>query len=357
MLMDLWQGYTGFWHSLLPEWIAYLIVLMTKIMLIIGPVMVCVMYLTYAERKIIGYMQIRLGPNRVGPVGLFQPIADALKLMFKEIIVPSKSNKFLFLFAPVLALAPVLAVWAVIPFDAHLVIADIDASLLYVLALTAVGVYGVLLAGWSSNSKYPLLSTLRASSAVISYEIAMGFALITVVMAAGSLNLSEIVWAQQGGFWQWYWIPLLPMLVVFFIAGMIETNRTPFCVIEGESEIVGGVHVEYSGMAYALLMLAEYAHLIFLSLLTSILFFGGWLSPFEGVVYLESFFSFVPPLFWLIGKTLVMIFILLWTRATFPRYRYDQIMRLGWKIFIPLTMVWVFLLAFAVKFNLPPWFN
>jgi len=305
---------------------------LAKIVAIILPIMGCVAYLTLAERKVIGFMQVRIGPNRVGYYGLLQPIADGIKLLMKEIILPTAANKFLFLLAPVLVLAPALAAWAVVPFDLNLVLADIDAGLLYILAMTSVGVYGVIIAGWASNSKYAFLGSLRSAAQIVSYEIAMGFALVGVLMAANSLNLGKIVLAQSGGFWQWYWLPLFPLFIVYFISAVAETNRAPFDVAEGESEIVAGFHVEYSGMAFAVFFLAEYANMILVATLAAVMFLGGWLSPLP----------FLPDGFpWLALKVAALLFLFLWFRATFPRYRYDQIMRLGWKVFIPITLVWI----------------
>ena len=327
-----------------------------KIIAIIVPLMLGVAYLTYFERKVIGYIQVRIGPNRVGPLGLLQPIADGLKLMLKEVILPSKSNLYLFLIAPVLAIGPALAAWAVMPFDATMTLANIDAGLLYILAITSMGVYGIVIAGWASNSRYAFLGALRSAAQVVSYEIAMGFALVGVLIAAGSLNLGEIVLAQQGGILHWFWLPLLPLFVVYFISGVAETNRAPFDVSEGESEIVAGFHVEYSGMAFAVFFLAEYADMILISMLAAVMFMGGWLSPFQGT-FAESWFVWVPGLVWLLGKTAFFLFIYLWIRATFPRYRYDQIMRLGWKIFIPVTLVWLVVVATAQVFDIGPWFS
>ncbi len=309
---------------------------LVKIVAIVGPLMIAVAYLTYAERKVIGYMQIRLGPNRVGFKGLLQPIADGLKLMMKEIIIPSGSNKFLFVLAPVLTIAPALAAWAVIPFSPELVLANVNAGLLYILAITSMGVYGVIIAGWASNSKYAFLGSLRSAAQIVSYEIAMGFALVGVLMASQSLNLVEIVKGQAGGVFNWYWLPLLPMFVVYLIAGLAETNRAPFDVAEGESEIVAGFHVEYSGMAFAVFFLAEYANMILIAMLTSLMFLGGWNPLFDFAP-----FTWVPGFIWLMLKVGFVLFLFLWFRATFPRYRYDQIMRLGWKVFIPVTLVWL----------------
>jgi len=327
------------------------------IVVIVTPLMLCVAYLTFAERKIIGYMQVRLGPNRVGPRGWGQPIADAVKLVFKEIIVPSGANRYLFVLAPVLAIGPALAAWAVVPFDAELVLADINAGLLYVLALTSMGVYGVIIAGWASNSKYAFLGAMRSAAQIVAYEIAMGFALVGVLIAGGSLNLNDIVKAQQGSVLHWFWLPLLPLFGVYFISGVAETNRLPFDVAEGESEIVAGFHVEYSGMAFAVFFLAEYANMILISALAAVLFLGGWLSPFEGMPVLGALTAWVPGTVWLLGKIAVFLFCFLWLRATFPRYRYDQIMRLGWKVFIPITIVWLVVVAGLVLAGLPPWFD
>jgi NADH-quinone oxidoreductase subunit H len=303
-----------------------------KIIAIVAPLMGAVAYLTLAERKVIGYMQVRIGPNRVGYFGLLQPIADGIKLLMKEIVLPTASNKTLFLIGPVLAIAPAFAAWAVVPFDATLVLADINAGLLYILAMTSVAVYGVIIAGWASNSKYAFLGSLRSAAQIVSYEIAMGFALVGVIMCANSLNLGKIVVGQTGGFWHWYFIPLFPLFVVYFISAVAETNRAPFDVAEGESEIVAGFHVEYSGMAFAVFFLAEYANMWLVATLAALMFLGGWLSP---VPFLPDSFL------WLLAKVGFLLFLFLWFRATFPRYRYDQIMRLGWKVFIPITIVWI----------------
>jgi NADH-quinone oxidoreductase subunit H len=322
------------------------------------PLLLAVAYLTFAERKIIGYMQVRVGPNRVGPRGLLQPIADAVKLLVKEVIVPANANRALFLSAPVLSIAPALAAWAVIPFAEGLVLADINAGLLYILALTSLSVYGVIVAGWASNSKYALLGAMRSAAQIVAYEIAMGFALVGVLMISGSLNLGEIVRAQSGSPLHWFWLPLLPLFGVYFISGVAETNRAPFDVVEGESEIVAGFHVEYSGMAFAIFFMAEYANIILISALVTLLFWGGWLSPFQGWLPAASFDWPVIGLLlgqgihWFLLKTAFFIFCFLWLRATFPRYRYDQIMRLGWKVLIPVTLVWLFVEGAAVAFDL-----
>jgi NADH-quinone oxidoreductase subunit H len=324
----------GIMESVGMDWGAIQTVVWTliKIMALVVPLMLGVAYLTYAERKIIGWMQVRIGPNRVGFQGLLQPIADAVKLLMKEIIIPSGASRGLFILGPILAIAPALAAWAVIPFTDSLVLADINAGLLYVMAITSMGVYGVIIAGWASNSKYAFLGAMRSAAQIVSYEIAMGFALVGVLMAAQSLNLTDIVQGQSGGAHQWYIWPLFPLFIVYLIAGVAETNRAPFDVAEGESEIVAGFHVEYSGMAFAVFFLAEYANMILVAALCTLMFLGGWLSPV----------GFLPDgIVWWLLKTGFVLFLFLWFRATFPRYRYDQIMRLGWKVFIPITIVWI----------------
>lgn len=331
-------------------------VIVAKIIVIVVALLLSVAYLTFLERKVIGYMQLRIGPNRVGPFGLGQPFADVLKLLLKEIIVPSASNRYLFIIAPVISIATALAGWAVIPFGKATVLANINAGILYSLAMSSLGVYGILIAGWASNSKYAMFGALRAAAQSISYEIAMGFALVGVMMAASSLNFQTIIQAQSGGFWHWYWLPLFPLFMVYWISGVAETNRAPFDVTEGETEIVAGFHVEYSGTAFALFFLAEYANMILISALISILFFGGWLSPFEGIPLLGASLAWVPGLVWLLAKMAFFIFCYLWVRATFPRYRYDQIMRLGWKVLIPVTIVWIVVISLAVHFQVRPWF-
>lgn len=339
------------WNSL-----PVVIQILLKITAILLPLLTLVAYYTYAERKVIGYIQIRIGPNRVGWRGLLQPIADAVKLVMKEIVIPTRADKTLFLLAPLIAIAPALAAWAVFPFDAGLVLADIDAGLLYVLAMTSLAVYGIIIAGWASNSKYALLGAMRSAAQVVAYEIAMGFALVGVLVAAGSLNLSAIVEAQSGSIFTWFWLPLLPLFGIYLIAGVAETNRAPFDVAEGESEIVAGFHVEYSGMGFAVFFLAEYANMILVSALTSLLFLGGWLSPLP-----QSWVGNLPLLgdgfHWLLLKTFFFMFVFLWLRATLPRYRYDQIMRLGWKVFLPITIVWILVVALAVVYRLPPWWS
>jgi NADH-quinone oxidoreductase subunit H len=319
----------------------YLIWTLVKIILIALPIITVVAFYTYFERKVIGAMQIRIGPNRVGPFGLIQPFADVFKLLLKEIILPTNSNRFLFLIAPIIVLAPALTAWAVVPFNDFLVLSDIDAGLIYVLALTSLGVYGIIIAGWASNSKYAFLGAMRAAAQTVSYEIAMGLSLVGVLILAGTLNLKEIVLAQQGGLFDWYWLPLFPLFIIYMISGLAETNRAPFDQTEGESEIVAGFHVEYSGSTFAIFFLAEYANMILISGLTAILFAGGWLSPFEGVPVLGDTVLGQGSIFWFLAKTVVFMFMFLWYRATFPRFRYDQIMRLGWKALIPITLVWV----------------
>lgn len=330
--------------------------ILIKIVCILIPLLVAVAYVTMAERKVISYMQCRIGPNRVGMRGVLQPIADSLKLMFKEIIIPSASNNYLFVIAPMLAIMPALAAWAVIPFMKGWVLADINAGVLYLLAMTSLGVYGILVAGWASNSKYALFGALRSAAQVVSYEIALGFSLVGVILASGTMNMQQLVLHQSGGILHWYWLPLLPLLVTYWISSVAETNRAPFDVAEGESEIVAGFHVEYSGMAFAVFFLAEYANMILVSALTSIFFFGGWLSPFQGIPLLGPMFAWVPGVFWLVLKTCFFIFLYFWMRATFPRYRYDQIMHLGWKVLIPVTLVWIIVVALGVEFHIGHWF-
>ena len=336
--------------QLLPAPVVVIALIVIKILAIVLPLMAGVAYLTLVERKVIGYIQVRIGPNRVGPRGLLQPVADALKLLCKEVVIPTGANPFLFLLAPILALGPALAAWAVVPFGAEMVLANINAGLLYILALTSLGVYGIIVAGWASNSKYAFLGAMRSAAQIVSYEIAMGFALVGVLVAAGSLNLGDIVAAQRGhyGVFSWFWLPLFPLFVIYFIAGVAETNRAPFDVSEGESEIVAGFHVEYAGMAFALFFLAEYANMILVSGLSAVLFVGGWLAPIPGMA---------DGIHWFLAKTAFFLFLFLWFRATFPRYRYDQIMRLGWKIFLPITMVWIVVVAAMVVWHVPPWFS
>lgn len=347
-MIDLWNS--------VPAPLQEVTIITTQISVVTVCVILTVAFTTYFERKVIGFMQGRIGPNRVGPLGLGQPFADVIKLLIKEVIVPRESNRFLFVIAPLLSIVPALATWAVIPLWDGFVIADINAGLLYVLALTSVGVYGVILAGWASNSKYAFLGAMRSAAQIVAYEIAMGFALVGVLMAGGSLNLGEIVRAQSGGFSNWFLIPLLPLFIVYFVSGVAETNRAPFDVAEGESEIVAGFHVEYSGVAFAVFFLAEYANMVLISALTSIFFFGGWASPFEGWSFLgQEHFLRESSFFWLALKIAMFIFVFFWLRATFPRYRYDQIMRLGWKVFIPVTIIWIAVEGVMSWMRIGPW--
>jgi len=327
-----------------------------KILAVAVPLLVCVAYLTLWERKGIGWTQVRPGPNRVGPYGLLTPFADAFKLVFKEIVRPTAANKPLFFLGPVMAIMPALAAWVVIPFGPDVALANINAGLLLLLAITSLEVYGVIIAGWASNSKYAFLGALRASAQMVSYEIALGFAIVVVLMVTGSLNMTAIVMGQAKGsfatlgigFLSWNWLPLLPICIVYFVSGLAETNRHPFDVVEGESEIVAGHMVEYSGMAFAMFFLAEYANMILISTLTVIFFFGGWLAPFD-------FLDFVPGWIWLAAKTFVVVTMFLWVRSTFPRYRYDQIMRLGWKVFIPVTLIWLVVVGLWMQSPLNIW--
>jgi NADH-quinone oxidoreductase subunit H len=353
--MNAWLNQFELWRGLPPE-LQILIVSTVQIIVLLVPLILGVAYFTYWERKIIGWMQVRVGPNRVGWKGVLQPFADVIKMLLKEIVIPANANRFLFLIAPVLSLVPAFAVWAVVPLSDTFVIADIDAGLLYVLALTSLGVYGVILAGWASNSKYAFLGAMRSAAQIVAYEIAMGFALVGVLMAGGSLNLGDIILAQQGlSVASWFVWPLFPLFVVYFISGVAETNRAPFDVAEGESEIVAGFHVEYSGIAFGLFFLAEYANMILITALTVVFFFGGWLSPFAGLPGLDNTFLAEPSVAWLLVKMVVFMFIFLWLRATFPRYRYDQIMRLGWKVLIPITIVWIGVEALMAALQIGPW--
>ncbi len=325
-MVEFWQEY------LLP-----LIIIVAKIVAIVVPVLICVAYLTYAERKVIGAMQLRKGPNVVGPFGLFQPIADGLKLLMKETIVPSSASPVVFVLAPMVTFTLGLVAWAVIPFGQGLVLADINVGILYLFAISSLGVYGIIMAGWASNSKYAFLGALRSAAQMISYEISIGFIIITVLLCVGSLNLTDIVLAQKT---VWFVIPLLPMFVVFFISALAETNRAPFDLPEAEAELVAGYNVEYSAMTFALFFLGEYANMILMSAMTAILFLGGWLPPFD-----VAPFNLIPGPLWFLIKIAGVLFGFLWVRATFPRYRYDQLMRLGWKVFLPLSMAWVVLTA------------
>jgi NADH-quinone oxidoreductase subunit H len=330
------------------DFLLSLLPIFLKIGLIVLPLLLGVAYVMLAERKVIGYIQGRIGPNRVGFRGVLQPFADIIKLLCKEIIIPKASNRYLFIIAPVLTITPAIAAWAAIPFANNWVAANINAGVLYLFAMSSVGVYGILIAGWATNSKYALLGALRSAAQTISYEIAMGFALVGVLMLAGSMNLQDIVLKQQGGIWHWYFLPLFPLFIVYWICAIAETNRAPFDVAEGESEIVAGFHVEYSGITFALFFLAEYANMILISVIAALLFLGGWLSPFEGLPILGPALAWVPSPFWLILKASMFLFVYIWLRATFPRYRYDQIMRLGWKILIPVTLVWLTIIGIAM---------
>src|SRR6187397_798843 len=351
MTIDAITGYGastfgGYWPTL---WA------IARIVLVVVPLRLCVAYLTLWERKAIGWSQIRPGANRVGPLGLLQPIADAVKLIFKEIIVPTAANKGLFFIGPIMTIMPALAAWAVIPFGPDKALANINAGLLFLMAITSMEVYGVIIAGWASNSKYAFLGALRAAAQMVSYEIAMGFALVVVLMVSASLNMTDIVLGQGRGwfaergltFLSWNWLPLLPIFAVYVISGIAETNRAPFDVVDGESEIVAGHMVEYSGMAFAMFFLAEYANMILVSILCVTMFLGGWLSPLDFAP-----FTWIPGWIWLGLKTFVVVTMFLWVRATFPRYRYDQIMRLGWKIFIPVTLVWLVVVGLWIQ---SPW--
>jgi NADH-quinone oxidoreductase subunit H len=341
-----------------PQPLQFTLVSLLKIIVVMVPLILGVAYFTYWERKIIGWMQVRIGPNRVGWKGLLQPFADLIKMLLKEIVVPANANRFLFLIAPILSLVPAFAVWAAVPMSDTFVVADINAGLLYILALTSLGVYGVILAGWASNSKYAFLGAMRSAAQIVAYEIAMGFALVGVVMAARSLNLGDIVLAQSGtSLFSWFIWPLFPLFLVYFISGVAETNRAPFDVAEGESEIVAGFHVEYSGIAFGLFFLAEYTNMILITVLTATFFLGGWLSPFAGIGALGDTWIAQPSFGWLALKMAIFMFCFLWFRATFPRYRYDQIMRLGWKVFIPITIVWLFVIGAAMLGHVRPWFD
>ena len=335
-----------------------LLISFIKIIIVVVGLILIVAFLVFFERKVIAYMHARIGPNRVGPKGWFQAFADVIKLLLKEIIIPTSADRFLFLTAPLLSLIPAMAAWAVIPLNETFIIADIDAGLLYLLALTSFSVYGVILAGWASNSKYAFLGAMRSAAMMVAYEIAMGFALVGVLMAGGSLNLGQIVEAQNGGILNWFWIPLFPLFIVYFISGIAETNRHPFDVAEGESEIVAGFNVEYSGAAFAIFFLAEYANMVLISTLTSIMFLGGWESIFAGSSFLNGTAFEVlskPSIFWLAVKVSLFLFIFFWLRASFPRYRYDQIMKLGWKVLVPITIFWIGVEGLMYLAHIGPW--
>ncbi len=358
MIMEYYnQGVEWLYTLPVPAEMITVAIILAKIGLIVSVLLGGVSYLTLAERWVIGAIQARKGPNRVGPFGLLQPMADGIKALFKEINVPSASDKVVFYIAPIMSIAPALAAWATVPFSKDFGLVDLNVGLMYILAMTSISIYGVIFAGWASNSRYATLSAMRSAAQMISYEIAMGFGLLGVVLACGSLNLREIVMAQEGGFWNWYWIPLFPLLIVYFISGVAETNRAPFDVVEGESEIVTGFMVEYSGMTFAMFFMAEYANMILISVLTSILFLGGWMSPFAGIPVLGDLFDFVPGIVWLFAKSGIFLFIYLWIRATFPRYRYDQIMQLGWKVLIPISCLWVVVVCGFKIVGFGPWFS
>ena len=358
----LWTSLVAWWSQIPPD-LQHLIIVFAEVVGVMMVVIVCVAFLTLIERKIIGWMQVRIGPNQIRIFGLpflkgvAQPFADVIKLLLKEVLLPAKADKVVFLLAPLIALTTALATWAVVPFSPVFVLADIDAGLLYILALTSLGVYGIILAGWASNSKYAMLGSMRSAAQIVAYEIAMGFALVGVLMASGSLNLSDIVRAQSGSMLSWNMVLLFPLMVIYFISGIAETNRAPFDVVEGESEIVAGFHVEYSGASFAVLFaLPEYANMILVATLAAVLFMGGWLSPFQGLF--PDTWAFAQPSFlWLFVKICWFLFCFLWFRATFPRYRYDQIMRLGWKVFIPLTIVWILVECVMVSLRIGPWSN
>jgi NADH-quinone oxidoreductase subunit H len=331
--------------------------IIAKILFILLPLIVGVAYSTYFERKIAGSIQSRIGPNRVGFLGLLQPFADVFKLLLKEVIVPGQASSKLFLLAPMLVLIPAMTVWSVIPFAPNWVLANVNLGLIFVFAMSSLGVFGILLAGWASNSKYALFGTLRSAAQVVSYEIAMGFCFVGVLLAAGTTNLSAVVLRQAGGFWHWFFIPLFPLFIIFWIAGLAETNRLPFDMAEGETEIVAGFHVEYSGVAFALFFLAEYMNMILISAVTSLVFLGGWLSPFAGIPVLGHVFAWVPGVIWFLLKICFFMFLFIWIRFTLPRYRYDQIMYLGWKVLIPLSLAWVLVVACMVEWHIGPWFG
>jgi len=334
-MVELWQGYG------LPT-----AIIIAQIVAILVPLLLAVAYLTYAERKVIAAMQLRKGPNVVGPFGLLQPIADAVKLLFKETVIPSGANQVVFIAAPIISFTLSLIAWAVIPFDDGWVLADINVGIMYLFAISSLGVYGIIMAGWASNSRYAFLGALRSAAQMVSYEIAIGFIIITVLLCVGSLNLSDIVLAQKGGFWHWYWLPMLPMFVIFFASTLAETNRAPFDLPEAEAELVAGYNVEYSSLAFALFFLGEYANMILMSALTTILFLGGWLPPAD-----IGFLTAIPGAVWFALKISFCLFCFLWIRATFPRYRYDQLMRLGWKVFLPLSLFWVVATAAVLVFT------
>jgi NADH-quinone oxidoreductase subunit H len=337
--------------------LATLIWVIIKIVAVLIPVLIIVAFYTLAERKIIGYIQLRIGPNRVGLRGILQPFADILKLIQKEVIVPNKSNRYLFVVAPLFSFIPAVVSWAVVPFDQGLALTNINAGVLFLFTMSSLGVYGILISGWASNSKYAMLGALRSAAQTISYEIAMGFALVGVLLAAGSMNITDIVLSQEGGILHWWFIPLFPLFMVFWISGLAETNRAPFDLAEGESELVAGFHVEYSSVGFAIFFMAEYANMVLISAMTVLFFLGGWLSPFQGMPFFENIFFIVPNIVWFFIKVIFFMFVFVWVRATLPRYRYDQLMRLGWKVLIPVTIVWLAVTATMVMLKAPIWFN
>ena len=331
--------------------------IVVKILFILVPLIIGVAYATYFERKIAGAIQSRIGPNRVGFLGLLQPFADVFKLLLKEVIVPGQASSKLFLLAPMLVLIPAIAVWSVVPFAPNWVLSNVNLGLIFIFAMSSLGVYGILLAGWASNSKYAMFGTLRSAAQVVSYEIAMGFCFVGVILASGTTNLSQMVMRQAGGLWHWFFIPLFPLFIIFWISGLAETNRLPFDMAEGETEIVAGFHVEYSGVAFALFFLAEYMNMILISAVTSLVFMGGWLSPFAGIPIIGHALAWVPGVAWFVLKICFFMFLFIWIRFTLPRYRYDQIMYLGWKVLIPLSLAWVVVVACLVEWHIGPWFR
>jgi NADH-quinone oxidoreductase subunit H len=346
--------FVGSLLSFLPQWSQMIVWYGVVAVILFVAVILMMAFMTWAERRGLGLIQARIGPNRVGPAGLLQPFADVIKLVLKEIVIPSRSNRFLFMLAPLLSLIPALAAWAVVPLWPGFVVSDINAGVLYLLALSSAGVYGVILAGWAANSKYAFLGAMRAAAQMVAYEIAMGFAIVGVIMASRSLNLGDIIDGQRGGPLSFYWFWLAPLAVVYFVSGLAETNRAPFDVVEGESEIVAGFHVEYSGMEFALFFVAEYVNMILISALTAIFFLGGWLSPFEGYPFVPEFLQ-APNMLWFLLKLAMLLYCFIWFRGTFPRYRYDQIMRLGWKVFIPVTLVWIVVEGVLAIYKVGPW--
>jgi NADH-quinone oxidoreductase subunit H len=331
---------------LTTHWLGQAILIVLECLAVTVPLLVAVAYMTYVDRKVWASIQLRRGPNVVGPFGLLQPLADGLKLFLKETIVPSSANGVLFIIAPMITFMTALVAWAVVPFNDGWVIADINVGILYLFAISSIGVYGIIIAGWASNSKYAFLGALRSAAQMVSYEVSIGFVLVTVLICVGSLNLTQVVLAQSGGFWHWFWLPLLPMFVVFFISALAETNRTPFDLPMSEAELVAGFHTEYSAMTFGLFFLGEYANMILLSAMGAVLFLGGWMSPLPFAP-----FTWVPGVVWFAAKIAMLLFVFSWTKGTLPRYRYDQLMRLGWKVFLPLSLGWVVVTAAFVEFG------